>query len=1203
MIESKEIKNPFPGLRPFETDEYRLFFGREGQSDALIARLQRSHFLAVVGTSGSGKSSLVRAGLLPSLRGGLMAGAGSGWRIAIMRPGSDPIGNLALALADKDVLLEAGGGLPPAEVYAVIEATLRRGSLGLVDVARKARLAEHEKLLLVVDQFEELFRYRGARGASTGDDASAFVKLLLEAAQQSEFSIYVVPTMRSDFLGDCAQFQGLPEAINDGQYLIPRMTRDERRFAITGPVGVTRGKITEPLVSRLMNDVGDNPDQLPILQHALMRTWDYWAAHRRNGEPIGLEHYEAVGTMTDALSEHADEAFNELPDDRSRQIAEILFKALTERGADNREIRRPTSLKDICEIADASTAEVGAVIEVFRRAGRSFLMPPAEVPLQPETIIDISHESLIRNWRRLKEWVKDEADSARIYRRLAGAATDYRTGAGGLLDDVTLQYVLRWREKSKPDHAWGARYHPEFDDAMAYLEESRAARDARIAAERERERRELETAHAFAEKQARSARRMRRLTAALFLILLFAVGTAAYALHARSDAKRSEKEAKELAARLQVEKTQTELLAAGLELKTEETEQALNAESNARELQKKALDAQKLETERANEQSRIAAVNLQRAVIAQRLAEDNAKEIVEAGKRDDLLRMSIQASRREDRLEALEFLKQLKTKLEALQPGATSGQSSAHLTPDRAKQFALDLGWTLSDIGDIYQQEKSYPNAIANYEEALGILQKVLPENSDNPILFGTYHGLGHSNYNLARSGKAIEIYHTKAEDFFKKALAFQQEHRANKPGEVASGHLNLARLYSMSLPRADEAVKHYRLAIGLLRENNADEAHAALKELAQFHRDAGRYGEAEQVYNELITSQEDITIFEFADKGQGIANIYSELADVYRADGKEKEADDVFHVADLIQKVSLKLKRSDGNVELNLDNDLDEMGDAYVKLGKFSDAEVLYNQALDYRKENPNKSASLWKSYDKLTRLYRENLKDDKKAEEYNNRLIELLKDNTNVNRYVDSMVQLAAVYAKDPARYADSEALYTRALGIAMGQDDWQYPNVILYSLGQLYYKQKRVPEREQAIQRRLEVLTTYFKRLTDPARRPKAANTLVSEYLNAIEAAAYFHSNVRKNDAQAEAVFQPAFTSFDYITGNVYNAKVLETYALTLDHYQALLNKQNKTGDALKVADKTRSLRDRLGQFDKIYTQNTPAQQSAATTSQTP
>src|SRR5512132_2836500 len=289
MIESKKIKNPFPGLRPFDTNEYRLFFGREGQSDALIGRLQRTHFLAVVGTSGSGKSSLVRAGLLPALRGGMMVGAGSGWRIAIMRPGSDPIGNLALALADEKVLLEGGGGLPPAEAEAVIEATLRRGSLGLVEAARQARLGGHEKLLVVVDQFEELFRFRAARApGSTGDDASAFVKLLLEASQQRELPIYVVPTMRSDFLGDCAQFQGLPEAINDGQYLIPRMTRDERRVAITGPVGVTRGKITEPLVNQLMNDVGDNPDPLSNDPPATKRTWNYRDAPRPNGKPIGL---------------------------------------------------------------------------------------------------------------------------------------------------------------------------------------------------------------------------------------------------------------------------------------------------------------------------------------------------------------------------------------------------------------------------------------------------------------------------------------------------------------------------------------------------------------------------------------------------------------------------------------------------------------------------------------------------------------------------------------------------------------------------------------------------------------------------------------------------------------------------------------------------------------------------------------------------
>src|SRR5881398_1812289 len=134
MTETRAITNPFPGLRPFETEEYRLFFGREGQSDALIARLGRSRFLAVVGTSGSGKSSLVRAGLLPALHGGLMASAGSDWRIAILRPGNDPVGNLARALIAPNVLGPADEE-KSADVQAVIaETTLRRSSLGLAEL-------------------------------------------------------------------------------------------------------------------------------------------------------------------------------------------------------------------------------------------------------------------------------------------------------------------------------------------------------------------------------------------------------------------------------------------------------------------------------------------------------------------------------------------------------------------------------------------------------------------------------------------------------------------------------------------------------------------------------------------------------------------------------------------------------------------------------------------------------------------------------------------------------------------------------------------------------------------------------------------------------------------------------------------------------------------------------------------------------------
>ncbi|HEV7473456.1 MAG TPA: hypothetical protein VGN90_05355 [Pyrinomonadaceae bacterium] len=507
MQEIDHTANPFPGLRPFESSETHLFFGRDGQSEELLRRLRRTRFLAVVGTSGSGKSSLVRAGLLPALQGGLMASAGSDWRIAILRPGGDPIGNLARALASPAVL-----GSPNDKgdnMQAVMaETTLRRSSLGLVEFVSRARtklddsgqplFPDYENLLIVVDQFEELFRFKQLiEEENSKEDAAAFVKLLLEAVgQQNEKKIYVVLTMRSDFLGDCSQFFELPEAINNGQYLIPRMTRDERREAISGPVAVGQGVISEPLISQLLNDVGDNPDQLPIMQHALMRTWDHWLSHR-NGRPMDIPDYNAIGGMAEALSRHADEAYAELSDSQ-KAIAEKLFKGLTEKGADNREIRRPMEVQEICELTGADEAAVIAVVEVFRSEGRSFLMPPptdaltdTPVHLNRESLIDISHESLIRNWERLKTWVDDESRSARVYRRLAETAVLHKEGGAGLWRDPDLGVALTWRQQSNPNKVWAKRYHPEFPLAMSFLDESVAARDAQLASEEARRKKEI----------------------------------------------------------------------------------------------------------------------------------------------------------------------------------------------------------------------------------------------------------------------------------------------------------------------------------------------------------------------------------------------------------------------------------------------------------------------------------------------------------------------------------------------------------------------------------------------------------------------------------------------------------------------------------------------------------------------------------------
>jgi uncharacterized protein YjbI with pentapeptide repeats len=484
--------NPFPGLRPFREDEEYLFFGRESQVDAMVDKLAATRFLAVVGTSGSGKSSLVNCGLRPALRQGLMAPAGVAWRMAQFRPGTDPIGAMARALAQDGVLFppDAAQGLPRAEI---VETTLRISKLGLIDIFEQARLEEGVNLLVVVDQFEELFRYRQletARGDQrVNEDVAAFVNLLLEVKQQKTYPIFVVLTMRSDFLGDCAQLPGLAEAINAGQYLVPRLTRDERRAAIEGPVRVGGAEIAPVLLTRLVNDVGDNPDQLSILQHALNRTWARWQNEGGGKGPLDLAHYESIGTMAHALDRHAERAYSELDNPRQQQICEKLFRALTDKATDSRGTRRPTTLGALCALTDATAAEVTAVIDVFRKPSRSFLMPAAGEALKGETMIDISHESLMRVWQRLNSWADEEAQSARTYRRLAETADLHASGAASLWRDPDLQLALDWRDNCHPNESWASRYHPGFAPAMDFLTRSSDAREAeRTERQRQRER-------------------------------------------------------------------------------------------------------------------------------------------------------------------------------------------------------------------------------------------------------------------------------------------------------------------------------------------------------------------------------------------------------------------------------------------------------------------------------------------------------------------------------------------------------------------------------------------------------------------------------------------------------------------------------------------------------------------------------------------
>ncbi len=514
------LGEPYPGLRSFQRNETHIFFGREGTIAEMVDRLAAHRFLAVTGLSGSGKSSLVRTGLLNALERGLLVEAGSDWRFADFRPGGWPLSPMVAAVVSALGLKFSDNEL------GLVEARLARGPLGLVEWLDEIGFPRETNLLLLVDQFEEIFRYR--HGAS-GDDINAFVALLLASTKQRRQRIYVVITMRSDYLGDCARFTDLAETINDGQFLTPQLTREQCREAIEGPAAVYEGKVEPALVTRMLNDMAGNPDQLPLMQHILMLMWkqaqerdphhppqltlaDYenlggigsagadadtvagggerTPLRRRLGDAIrrrlagkpqsqGVARLQPSRRSNGALSDHADRVLAELTPAQQRAAA-IVFRALTQsEGTGGRDVRRPTKLKDLAAVAEVQPADLVPVIEAFRAPGRHFLTPPPPVPLEPDTDIDITHESLIRQWATLRRWVREEYQSAEEYRSIERAAKHWREGRGSLLMKVDLAVAKKWRKTERPNESWAARYGDAFPLAMQFMQKSEWAQHRR----------------------------------------------------------------------------------------------------------------------------------------------------------------------------------------------------------------------------------------------------------------------------------------------------------------------------------------------------------------------------------------------------------------------------------------------------------------------------------------------------------------------------------------------------------------------------------------------------------------------------------------------------------------------------------------------------------------------------------------------------
>jgi hypothetical protein len=492
VTEASPARAPYPGLRSFHREETDLFFGREDCIHTLVDRLALTRFLAVLGSSGTGKSSIVKTGLLDALEIGLMAKAGARWRIVDFRPGSAPLANLAREL------IKSEDPHREADEFEVnlLRGFLARGPRAIIEWCQDGNLPANTNLLLLADQFEELFRYQDYAGK---EESEAFVALLLESAHSPEFPIYVTLTMRSEYLGACALMDGLAETISRGMVLTPRMTREQCRAAIVGPARVCDIRIEEPLVNQLLNDLANfapwddsgsadqldrlvrRADQLPLLQYTLNRLW--LDARNRGADRIQLRlsDYKAIGGLGGALDAHGNELLDELAKKGLAAATEKIFQSLIAGATVAEAVRRPQKFGDLVALCDGNVKAVEDVLYTFCAPGCNFLAPDLHdpgrekrVPIAPGRWIDISHESLIRQWKKMADWLNKENVAAQYWRRLKDRMAD-----GEPLQGRELENLIAWRDETKPNEVWAKRYGGGFKEAMAFLSKSESAEKGR----------------------------------------------------------------------------------------------------------------------------------------------------------------------------------------------------------------------------------------------------------------------------------------------------------------------------------------------------------------------------------------------------------------------------------------------------------------------------------------------------------------------------------------------------------------------------------------------------------------------------------------------------------------------------------------------------------------------------------------------------
>lgn len=430
-------KPPYVGLSAFGPADASRFFGRERLVEKLVGRLSRQRFLAVLGASGSGKSSLLRAGLLPSVKD----------PVVLLTPGARPLQECAVKFA-------AALGLAPGALLDDFAAHPRNLGLAARQLADVDNTGDTD-VVVVVDQFEEVFTL-----CQDDQERSRFLGALVTATTEPGSRTRVVLGIRTDFYTHCARHADLAEAMQDAQVLVGPMTTEELRQAISRPAVDAGYRVENALVSRLVADATGQPGVLPLLSHALLETW-----RRRRGTTLTLAGYEAGGGIERSVAQTSEGTFATLSV-RQQRLARQIFLRMTALGEGTEDTKRRISRAEL-DTEDEDTAVVLGELAAAR------------LVTLDDTGIEIAHEALIRGWPRLREWLTQDREGLRVHRQLTeatGAWESVDEDPGWLYRGTRLAIAREWA--ARQDTALSQRER-RFLDASLAVEHAEQERDRR----------------------------------------------------------------------------------------------------------------------------------------------------------------------------------------------------------------------------------------------------------------------------------------------------------------------------------------------------------------------------------------------------------------------------------------------------------------------------------------------------------------------------------------------------------------------------------------------------------------------------------------------------------------------------------------------------------------------------------------------------